>query len=54
VGTCYSNAPTANEDENGSGRMDPLKRAQLIDARPHVIIPDFRDTAALMDTLIRE
>jgi hypothetical protein len=34
--------------------MDPLKRAQLIDARPHVIIPGYRDTAALMDTPFRE
>jgi phosphoglycolate phosphatase len=44
-------ALASDEVENGSSRMDPLKRAQLIDAGAHVIIADFRDATALMYTL---
>jgi phosphoglycolate phosphatase len=44
-------ALASDEVENGSGRMDPLKRAQLIDAGADVVIPDFRDATLLMDTL---
>jgi phosphoglycolate phosphatase-like HAD superfamily hydrolase len=47
-------AVASDEDHNGSGRMDPLKRAQLIDAGAHVVIPDYRDAAALLNALIQE
>jgi phosphoglycolate phosphatase-like HAD superfamily hydrolase len=47
-------ALASDEDHNGSGRMDPVKRAQLIDAGAHVVIPDYRDAAALLDALIHE
>jgi phosphoglycolate phosphatase len=47
-------AVASDEDHNGSGRMDPLKRAQLIDAGAHVAIPDYRDAAALFDALTHE
>jgi phosphoglycolate phosphatase len=44
-------ALATDEDHNGSGRMDPLKRAQLIAAGAHVVLPDYRDAAALVDAL---
>jgi phosphoglycolate phosphatase len=47
-------AVASDEDHNGSGRMDPLKRAQLIDAGAHVILADYRDAAALVDALFHE
>lgn len=47
-------ALASDEDQNGSGRMDPLKRAQLIDAGAHVILPDYGDAAALVDALFHE
>jgi phosphoglycolate phosphatase len=47
-------ALASDEDHNGSGRMDPVKRAQLIDAGAHVVMPDYRDAAALLDALIHE
>jgi phosphoglycolate phosphatase len=47
-------AVASDEDHNGSGRVDPLKRAQLIDAGAHVVIPDYRDAAALLDALCHE
>jgi phosphoglycolate phosphatase len=47
-------ALASDEDHNGSGRMDPVKRTQLIDAGAHVVIPDYRDAAALLDALIHE
>jgi phosphoglycolate phosphatase-like HAD superfamily hydrolase len=45
-------AVASDEDHNGSGRMDPVKRAQLSKAGAHVLIPDYRDAAALLDTLL--
>jgi len=47
-------AVASDEDHNGSGRMDPVKRAQLIDAGAHVVIPDYRDATALLEALIHE
>jgi phosphoglycolate phosphatase-like HAD superfamily hydrolase len=47
-------AVASDEDQHGSGRMDPVKRAQLIDAGAHVVIPDYRDAAALVDALFHE
>lgn len=47
-------AVASDEDHNGSGRMDSVKRAQLIDAGADAVIPDYRDAAALLDALIHE
>jgi phosphoglycolate phosphatase-like HAD superfamily hydrolase len=45
-------AIASDENHNGSGEMDPLKRAQLIDAGAHIVVADFRDAAALLDVLL--
>jgi phosphoglycolate phosphatase-like HAD superfamily hydrolase len=47
-------AVASDEDDNGSGRMHPAKRSQLIDAGAHVLIPDYRDAAPLVDALFHE
>ena len=47
-------AVASDENHNGSGRMDPMKRAQLIEAGAHVVIPDYRDAAALLDAFTHE
>jgi phosphoglycolate phosphatase-like HAD superfamily hydrolase len=47
-------AVASDEDHHGSGRMDPVKRAQLIEAGADVVIPDYRDAAALIDVLFHE
>jgi phosphoglycolate phosphatase len=47
-------AVASDEDHNGSGLMDPAKRAQLIHAGAHVVIPDYRDAAALLDAFTHE
>ena len=47
-------AVASDEDHNGSGRMDPVKRSQLTEAGAHVLIPDYRDAAALVDALFHE
>ncbi len=44
-------AVCSDEDDNGSGVMDPFKRAQLTAAGADVAIPDFQDGAALVDYL---
>jgi phosphoglycolate phosphatase len=47
-------AVASDEDIHGSGRMDPMKQSQLRDAGADVLIPDYRDAAALMDALLHE
>jgi phosphoglycolate phosphatase len=47
-------AVASDENENGTGRADPVKRAQLIEAGAHVVIPDYRGPLALMDALLHE
>jgi phosphoglycolate phosphatase len=47
-------AVASDEDEHGSGRMDPIKRAQLLDAGAHLVIPDYRDAAALVEALFHD
>jgi phosphoglycolate phosphatase-like HAD superfamily hydrolase len=42
----------SDEDVNGSGVMDPLKRAQLRDAGADVLIPDYREPDALLACLL--
>ncbi len=38
----------SDEDRNGSGQMHPQKRQQLLAAGADVVIPDYRDGAALL------
>jgi phosphoglycolate phosphatase-like HAD superfamily hydrolase len=47
-------AVASDEDHNGSGRMDPVKRGQLIDAGAHIVVADFRGAVALADALFHE
>jgi phosphoglycolate phosphatase-like HAD superfamily hydrolase len=47
-------AVASDEDHHGSGQMDPVKRSQLIEAGAHVLIPDYRDAAALAAALFHE
>jgi phosphoglycolate phosphatase-like HAD superfamily hydrolase len=45
-------AVASDEDRNGSGRMDSMKRTQLVAAGAHVVVPDYRDAPALLDALL--
>jgi phosphoglycolate phosphatase len=47
-------AVASDEDHHGSSRIDPMKRAQLIEAGADVVIPDYRDAAVLIDVLFHE
>jgi phosphoglycolate phosphatase len=40
-----------DEEHNGSGKMEPHKRQQLLKAGADMLIPDFRDTEALLQAL---
>jgi phosphoglycolate phosphatase-like HAD superfamily hydrolase len=42
----------SDEDRNGSGLMDPVKRSQLRDAGADVLIADYREPDALLERLI--
>lgn len=42
----------SDEANNGSGRMDEWKRQRLLGVGADVIIPDYRDTDALLDLVI--
>lgn len=42
IGVC------SDEEENGSGRMDPFKRQQLLAAGADAVIADFRDTSTVL------
>ena len=44
-------AVASDEANNGSGRMDPWKRQRLLGVGADVVIPDFRDAAALLACL---
>ena len=44
-------AVCSDEDQNGSGVLEPFKHRQLFAAGADVAIPDFRDAAALVDYL---
>jgi phosphoglycolate phosphatase-like HAD superfamily hydrolase len=46
-------AVATDEEHNGSGRMHPQKRRQLIDAGADAVIPDFRDADALLETIFK-
>ena len=41
----------SDEDVNGSGKMDPQKEKLLKDAGADVLVPDYRDTSALVECL---
>lgn len=45
-------AVASDEAHNGSGRMDEWKRQRLLGVGADVVIPDFRDAAALLNQLI--
>jgi len=47
-------AVASDENENGSGRNDPVKEEQLTKAGAHLVIPDYRDAAALLEVLFDE
>jgi phosphoglycolate phosphatase len=44
-------AVASDEANNGSGHFDEWKRQRLLGVRADVVIPDFRDAAALLDCL---
>ncbi len=46
-------AVASDEDHNGSGKMDPHKRRQLIKAGAHLVIPDYRDADALVESVFK-
>jgi phosphoglycolate phosphatase-like HAD superfamily hydrolase len=45
-------AVASDEANNGSGRMDAWKRQRLLGVGADVVIPDYRDGVALVDTLL--
>jgi len=45
-------AVASDEAHNGSGQMDPWKRERLLGVGADVVIPDYRDAAALIDALL--
>jgi 3-deoxy-D-manno-octulosonate 8-phosphate phosphatase KdsC-like HAD superfamily phosphatase len=45
-------AVCSDEDHNGSGVMDPHKRAQLLAAGADAAIPDYRDAIAMVEHLL--
>jgi phosphoglycolate phosphatase-like HAD superfamily hydrolase len=47
-------AVASDEAHNGSGRMDEWKRERLLGVGADVVIPDFRDAAALLSCLLGE
>lgn len=44
-------AVASDEANNGSGNFDPWKRQRLLGVGADVVIPDFRDAAALLDCI---
>lgn len=45
-------AVASDEAHNGSGRIDAWKRQRLLCVGAQVVIPDFRDAAALLQTIL--
>jgi phosphoglycolate phosphatase len=45
-------AVASDEAHNGSGRVDPWKRARLLGVGADAVIPDFRDAVAFVDFLL--
>jgi phosphoglycolate phosphatase len=46
-------AVASDEDDNGSGKMDPHKSRQLIKAGAHLVVPDYRDADALVESIFK-
>ena len=44
-------AVASDEAHNGSGRFDEWKRKRLLGMGADIVIPDFRDGAALLDCI---
>jgi phosphoglycolate phosphatase-like HAD superfamily hydrolase len=44
----------SDETDNGSGKMDPAKQAQLLEAGADAAYPDFRDIPSLMEYLLQK
>ena len=44
----------SDENENGSGCVDPHKRAVLIEAGANAVIADYREPKALLQTIFGE
>jgi phosphoglycolate phosphatase-like HAD superfamily hydrolase len=44
-------AVASDEAHNGSGQVDPWKRQRLLGVGADVVIPDYRDAAALLDCI---
>lgn len=44
----------SDEEENGSGKMHPQKRRQLLKAGADILIPDYREAAALLGFILGE
>ncbi|HEY3862436.1 MAG TPA: haloacid dehalogenase-like hydrolase [Verrucomicrobiae bacterium] len=47
-------AVASDENHNGSGQADPLKRQQLVRAGAHLVIADYRDPATLASLLFHD
>jgi phosphoglycolate phosphatase len=45
-------AVASDEENNGSGKMDPWKRQRLLGVGADVVIPDYRDAEALLHRLM--
>jgi hypothetical protein len=45
-------AVASDEANNGSGQMDEWKRKRLVGVGADVVIPDFRDSKALLEILL--
>lgn len=45
-------AVASDEERNGSGRVDPWKRARLLGVGADAVIPDYRDAIPLVDYLL--
>jgi len=45
-------AVASDEANNGSGRMDEWKRTRLLGVGADVVVPDYRDTEALLETIL--
>jgi phosphoglycolate phosphatase-like HAD superfamily hydrolase len=47
-------AVASDEAHNGSGRFDPWKYRRLLEVGADIVIPDFRDSAALLNCLLQD
>ena len=45
-------AVASDEENNGSGLVDPWKRDRLLGVGAHVVIPDYRDAPALLEVML--